>query len=97
MRHIAAYNEHENKDPESGLSHLAHAACCLLFLLEYEDTHPELDDRYDPYPKLGTLLTRKVRRSGMCGTRHIPFERYLEGDVWFCGSCDHRIGAYCHA
>jgi hypothetical protein len=46
MRHIMAYNDGEDRDPESGLSHLAHAACCIMFLLEFEKTHPELDDRY---------------------------------------------------
>ena len=46
MRHITAFNAGEDKDPESGLSHLAHAACCIMFLLEFEKTHPELDDRY---------------------------------------------------
>ena len=48
MRHIMAFNDGENKDPESGLSHLAHAACCIMFLLEFEKTHPNLDDRYKP-------------------------------------------------
>jgi hypothetical protein len=48
MRHILAFNAGEDKDPESGLSHLAHAACCIMFLLEFEKTHRELDDRYKP-------------------------------------------------
>lgn len=46
MRHITAFNDGEDRDPESGLSHLAHAACCIMFLLEFEKTHQELDDRY---------------------------------------------------
>lgn len=46
MRHITAFNDGEDKDPESGLSHLAHAACCIMFLLEFEKTHKELDDRF---------------------------------------------------
>ncbi len=46
MRHLVAYIGGQDKDPETGLSHLAHCACCILFLLEFEDTHPELDDRY---------------------------------------------------
>lgn len=46
MRHLTAFNDGEDKDPESGLSHLAHAACCIMFLLEFEKTHKELDDRY---------------------------------------------------
>ena len=48
MRHITAFNNGEDTDPESGLSHLAHAACCIMFLLEFEKTHPHLDDRYKP-------------------------------------------------
>jgi hypothetical protein len=48
MRHITAFNNGEDRDPESGLSHLAHAACCIMFLLEFEKTHPHLDDRFKP-------------------------------------------------
>jgi hypothetical protein len=46
MRHLMAFNDGEDKDPESGLSHLAHAACCIMFLLEFEKTHKHLDDRF---------------------------------------------------
>lgn len=55
MRHITAFNDGEDCDPESGLSHLAHAACCIMFLLEFEKTHPELDDRYKPVQKTNAL------------------------------------------
>lgn len=51
MRHIMAFNDGEDKDPESGLSHLAHAACCIMFLLEFEKTHKDLDDRWKPAEK----------------------------------------------
>lgn len=46
FRHISAFNDGEDKDPETGLSHIAHAACCCMFLLEYIARHPNLDDRY---------------------------------------------------
>lgn len=36
FRHMVAYNQGEKVDPETGLSHLAHAGCCLLFLLSLE-------------------------------------------------------------
>jgi len=45
LRHLFAWQAGETLDPESGLNHLAHAACSLLFLLEYSRTHNELDDR----------------------------------------------------
>lgn len=48
MRHMWAWYRKENagRDAETGLSHLAHAGCCLFFLLAYEirgsgkDTRP---------------------------------------------------------
>ncbi len=46
LRHILSFMGGEDKDPETGLPHLAHAICCLMFLLEFEVTHKELDDRY---------------------------------------------------
>jgi len=33
LRHIGAYLDGEDLDPESGLHHLAHASCNTLFLL----------------------------------------------------------------
>jgi Domain of unknown function (DUF5664) len=45
-RHVYAYIGGEDKDPETGLSHLAHACCCLFFILEFEETRRDLDDRY---------------------------------------------------
>lgn len=35
-RHIMAYMGGEKYDPESGYHHLAHAACCILYLLWFE-------------------------------------------------------------
>lgn len=45
MRHLWQFWWGQDLDPESGLPHLAHAATCVLMLLEYQSTHPELDDR----------------------------------------------------
>jgi len=36
MRHIESWHGGENNDPESGLPHLAHTICCLLFLMWFE-------------------------------------------------------------
>lgn len=45
LRHLLAYKEGEDLDPETGISHIAHARCGTAFLLEYEISHKELDDR----------------------------------------------------
>ena len=36
LRHLMAYLQGEQKDPETGYHHLAHAVCCLMFLVERE-------------------------------------------------------------
>ena len=45
FRHLFAWVRGENIDPETKLSHLAHAGCCILFLLWHEKHRKELDDR----------------------------------------------------
>lgn len=47
-RHLNAWKRGENNDPESGLSHLAHAACMLMFLVHQTrlpSRYGHLDDR----------------------------------------------------
>ena len=46
LRHLLAWGSGEDNDHESGLPHLAHAATNIAFLLEYANTHKELDDRH---------------------------------------------------
>jgi hypothetical protein len=48
LRHLFAWGRGENLDPETGKSHLAHAACCILFLLAYEKRGIGEDDRLPP-------------------------------------------------
>lgn len=46
LRHLLAFTRGENLDPESGLPHLDHAACCLMFLSEYQKARLGTDDRW---------------------------------------------------
>lgn len=45
MRHLWAWWRGEAGDPETGKSHLWHAACCLAFLMAYEARKSGQDDR----------------------------------------------------
>ena len=49
LRHITAWANGEDKDPESGLSHVDHALCCLMFLTTYVKCGLGTDDRH-PIP-----------------------------------------------
>jgi len=45
FRHMSAYAGGEKLDAETGKNHLAHAACCLLFLLAFDlDSSLEKDN-----------------------------------------------------
>ncbi len=57
LRHIFAFIGGEDRDSESGLSHLYHASCCLMFASELHETRPDLDDRYKPQPLLSPVNT----------------------------------------
>lgn len=46
LRHLTSWWENEGVDPETGKSHLWHAACELMFLIDYETNNIGKDDRY---------------------------------------------------
>lgn len=48
MRHTLAILRGEDNDPESGLPHAAHLACCAVFLIWMMKNRPDLDDRWKP-------------------------------------------------
>lgn len=45
-RHMTAWLAGEDRDPESGIHHLAHACCCLLFAVAYGRRGIGKDDRH---------------------------------------------------
>jgi hypothetical protein len=49
LRHVFSWLSGEDKDPETGLSHLAHAACCLIFLITHEKRGLGKDDRCERF------------------------------------------------
>lgn len=60
QRHLLAWLDGETYDKETGINHLAHAGCGIMFLLEYAQTHGDLDDRYNiehSKAKVGTIAS----------------------------------------
>jgi hypothetical protein len=45
LRHLFAWWRGEEFDPETGFSHLAHAGCCLMFLMAMRARQVGTDDR----------------------------------------------------
>jgi len=45
-RHLNAWNEGEENDPESGQSHLYHAGCCIMMLIDLVDSNIGRDTRF---------------------------------------------------
>ena len=46
LRHVFAWWRGEDCDPDTGKSHLAHAGCCLLFLMTFQQKSWGVDDRF---------------------------------------------------
>lgn len=52
LRHLFAFIRGEDNDPESGISHIAHVGCNVMFLLYYikhKEYYQSNDDRYNPF------------------------------------------------
>lgn len=64
QRHMAAWFNGENRDSETGLSHIDHAMCCLMFLSAYEKRGQggTCDDR----PKLHKPMPLEGHHPGGC-------------------------------
>lgn len=77
IRHMTAWWNGEELDPETGLSHLAHAGFCIMALSEYEETHKELDDR----PESTTLQTTFPWRKPVVDKLRVAGEFLDEQDV----------------
>jgi hypothetical protein len=45
LRHMFAYLDGENTDPESGIEHLGHVMCNVMFLIHIMREKPEFDNR----------------------------------------------------
>jgi hypothetical protein len=81
MRHLLAWNDGEDLDPESGLSHIAHVAACCDILLDTAACGMLTDDRSKKLTK--KLSSEEIRRMlgvdgyynghtlcALCGTVH---------------------------
>ena len=51
QRHANAFWDGERYDPTDGQEHLSSVAWCAFALMEFERTHPQLDDRVRAKPK----------------------------------------------
>lgn len=73
LRHVMAFLGGEDRDPETGLSHLYHASCCLMFASELHETRPDLDDRY----KSGKRHSTSHGACVDCGQSYSTYAGYI--------------------
>lgn len=84
LRHLNAWRDGEDLDPESGISHLAHIACGCNILLDADYCNTLQDDRNKipdkkPYPSLTDFTCIK------CG--HVKVNHPIYGAT--CENCDY--------
>lgn len=63
LRHLFAVVRGEDRDPESGLTHVGHLSCCAMFLYWTLKHKPELDDRWKDEKATGN--TKQDSHSGV--------------------------------
>lgn len=73
LRHLGQYWSGEDTDPETGISHVAHAGCNIMMLLWMIKNRPDLDDRYIPEVKLEAVEEKKSETYSYYGGGEITF------------------------
>lgn len=64
LRHISAYMQGEKFDPETGINHMAHAVCSLMFLVEF-DKKDSKKDQIDVYKQLQTGYNSSINKTSI--------------------------------
>ena len=70
FRHIFSYAEGEYADKESGLSHLAHAACDIMFLIEGENNK---------------ITVGKIKADSITAEKIDPEQLRFTNEAWYKG------------
>lgn len=71
LRHMFAFLRGEDNDEETGLSHIAHAMCCCMFIIWTLKHREDLDDRYKENKREANPtfnVWQRVGRRGYTGT-----------------------------
>jgi hypothetical protein len=90
LRHTFAWMTGESNDPETGLNHLAHAICCLMFVLTYEKTKVGEDDR------AGIPAEREKNDAGICCGNCFYWKRNIWGKCSESGNISQAwMGIHC--
>lgn len=101
-RHLMWFKAGEKLDPDDGQSHLASISWGAKTLMEYEYTHPELDDRYIAVP-VETLrklekeladsrkaLAEQLENKSQLETK-LPTSNHVISNA-YCTACKHPNG-----
>jgi hypothetical protein len=103
MRHSWKWWRGETHDPVDGQHHLSSVAWCAFALMEYEQTHPELDDRpvlaADPPAKHKTVIKEiEITEAGRAELRRNTSKTTWCSPIGFaCDRCGARANRPCLA
>ncbi len=84
LRHLWDWRKGKTTDPETGLHNLAHAVCCLLFVLSYEvGMDPELETKPATrwVPAKGDLIRMTDKVGVMEGCQGVIAYVYRDGGI----------------
>ena len=79
LRHVYKFLDGETHDPETGLNHMAHVMCNAMFLVNFEKTHPELDDRFNS-------SVRRAKKTGQAEHQFVD-----DNESIYCRTCNYEL------
>ena len=89
MRHFEAYRKGESNDAESGMPHLWHCACNLMFLIELDKEHQAKQTFSDGF-ELDNEVKCKWCKYHSTKTQHCIRKAEVTDDNYSCGMGEFR-------
>lgn len=85
LRHIFAVLRGETLDKESGLPHLHHSCCAIMFADSMLRTRPDLDDRWKETPELKGCPEKMLQCTHCLSEVHPQYPGATGGYCRYCG------------
>lgn len=94
LRHITIWFHGEKYDPETGFHHLAHAVCCLLFILWFELTETpdvQVPEGESDISKHDIALDGEIFKCYECKQDWLLRDKQEYMDQYYCPTCIQEI------
>jgi hypothetical protein len=80
---LAAFSSGQDRDPESGVNHMAHVMCNAAFLLNFDKHQRRFDDRYNVQQEPAPVINFGFENRFLYTFSRQEYEEAADPDHWY--------------